>query len=200
VRTKFAAAFASICLCATANGNSITPTFVTGDRDHLRAEFLVQWDALPVFGQWVATLPGAWDGGNWTFAFDIRDLGVSSGGISDGALLSYVLRTGWNDGWQPVALGPGPITFAWGSAGAAPVSLVYDQPPLIAHDFGGLGLEYYLFAGGWLDFSTATNRSGSGRIGFELIRIAAVPENGSTLLLLALAFSSAIALRARLRH
>jgi hypothetical protein len=202
VNTRIFALFAALLLAADlrANANSITPTLIRGDNDHLRAEFLVQWDPLPLYGEWISNgFPqGTWSGGSWAIGFDVKDMGVSSGGVPDGGWLTCVLRTTWNDGWAPGAIGPD-VIFPWGALLRGPASLVYERPPMIAHDFSGLGLQYYLFAGSWLDITTSPNRSGSGRFAFELIRVSAVPETGSTLLLLGAAASGLLLLRARAR-
>ena len=128
-----------------------------------------------------ATISGSWAGGTFNFLTGV------AGPLPDGTFNeSFTTQTFWNDGWIP-----GGLEFFQnfdlgktisGSLGQVPQN---NDPNAIAHDYSGLGLQYYLNSTASLDLTTALDTSGSERIIVDISR-QSVSDASSTFLLFAL--------------
>jgi len=181
--------------CATASANSLTVNSIAGDANSFHGVFDVQWDSFGSGGGgWSDNVSGAWDGGSaWRFLFAVSAEGEPPpGGRPREGFLTVTLQSTWLDGWIPGGLGGLTLlTYGFPHANGDDVTVLlnYNRPPLIATDFSGLGLEYYLEADASMTLSYSTDTSGTARVRYN-IRRTAVPETGSTLLFLALAVIS----------
>ncbi len=151
----------------------------SGSTDAFQGDFLLSWKNLG--SQSNNEVSGTWAGGSWTMVTTTflnpidNDVGVS-----------FTLRTVWNDGWNPGGIGDlGYFSFGTNFSDAE-FTANYNHPPLIAEDFSGLGLEYLLYADPLLDGRIGSDGT-AGKLHFtwDMTRIAAVPERGSSWLLLA---------------
>lgn len=183
--SRFSLLFLSVFLWAGTlrASSSIVPVSVSGGTDTFSGEFQIDWTVPdPVyFGQHIT---GAWEGGTWLFYWSAWDFGISTGGVLEGQWRVNLVTT-WNNGWAPGGLNT-LSDFTWGYNGGAsggfPVdrNIQYNRPPLIAHDFSGNDLKYWLYVDAhFLEFQTTTAKSGKARVGFNVTRVWAVPEGGA---------------------
>lgn len=163
----------------------------SGGPDTFHGDFLLSWSNLANQSA-NNIISGTWAGGTWeivtTTFLNPQDSDVG---------VAFTLRTYWNDGWIPGGLGT--LSYLGYGANFTGVlfSVPYNHPPLVAQDYGALGLQYFLFGGDpFLDATIgADGTSGTVRLVWNVTRISAVPESGASWLLLGFSFALIAGLR-----
>ncbi len=181
--TKSLGAFLAIAaILLTVDGARAIPIAVeniSGDSNSLHAEFSSAWAAT---GERGGSTEGIWEGGRWEFIY------FASGGpktsfdpaITEG-ILSYTIRTFWNDGWIPGGLGNfSVVLYGLSNGNGGSILATSDH---VWQDFSGLDLRYFLDASVGTALATSIDTSGNARFAFDVTRTA-VPESSSTLILL----------------
>lgn len=165
---------------AKADTMPITVNSISGDANSFVGDFSWNWAALGDNAQ----ISGSWAGGTFQFLVSVSSLS------SDGDFYeSFVTRTTWNDGWIPGGLQFfQPIGVGTVFTGPLGNNAFNNDPNAIAVDYSGLGLQYYLNSTAFIYLTTLPDGSGNQRIIVNISR--AVPDTGSTLILMGLGLGS----------
>ncbi len=177
----------TLCLAAKLPAMTINTRSISGDADSINACFEINWGSnLDDTNNLNGLVNGAWAGGNWQFQFGVG--GLPS--VGQEAYHSLTFRTSWSDGWIPGGLSYFQY-FDYGSSGSGSIAenIPYDRSPQFAYDYSGLGLEYYLDLGAFLEYDRGSNFSGKEVVTYSLVRNSAnaanasVPDGGATFIL-----------------
>jgi hypothetical protein len=151
----------------------ITVNSVSGDTNSFQGNFSLSWNAIPVDGN----ASGTWAGGTFNFIF-----GIGGTGNPDDFLYDFTIQTFWNDGWIPGGLEY--VNYIGIGSGNGALGSLTDTS-IVATDYSGLELQYYLTSDASHNLTINSDTSGMDEIVVDLSRMA-VAESGSTLTLLLL--------------
>ena len=165
----------SWALVSTSSAQFITVNSITGDVNHFRGEFTMNWDPLvPPAGTGFieGDVSGTWHGGLGEWQFSASISAQPFGMVFEGTD-TYELRTSWDDGYVlfPILV-QNNFVFGFGDGSS---SIIYPPSPanIIYTDKNGLTYAVTIIAGGTRQ--TSADTSGTSMITFDITR-SVIPE------------------------